>query len=584
MTDAAARSDAPVPNRASGPTRAGVPRREVLRALGLGAAGVGGLSAGAARAGGQTAAEDWTAEAIAHAERAAGVRFTDEERAQFAGDLTEQVAGFRARRSLTLDNPTAPATVFNPLPKRWDGPALRDRVVRTAAAAKPLPSDDASIAFAPVTELARWIESRALTSERLTRIYLDRLRKFGPRLECVVTLTAQRAIASAKRADAEIDSGSYRGPLHGIPWGAKDLLDTAGTPTTWGAAPYRNRKGEADAHVVRALESAGAVLVAKLSLGALAYGDIWYGGTTRNPWDTRQGSSGSSAGSASATAAGLVGFSLGTETYGSIISPCMRCGTTGLRPTFGRVGRSGAMALCWSLDKIGPITRSVEDAALVLGAISGQDADDPSHIERPYEFDANAGVRGLRVGYRERWFAGPNADDRAALDALRDAGADLVDLDAAGIAPPEDWPYGSLLTILFAEAAAAFEDLTLSDRDDELLWQEPQAWPNTFRRTWLVPAIELIQAERLRRRVMEMMHTLHEQVDVLVSPSFAGRLLLITNMTGHPALIVRRGFDGEGRPRGVTLRGQLFAEGRLCNAGLALERAFGVHQRRPPGF
>jgi len=577
---------------ATGPGDVGVPRRDVLRLLGAGAAGMG--LAGPAAAGrlqdaaeAPTSAETWTADAIEHAERAAGVRFTNEERAQFAADLSEQVAGFRVRRAFALSNGTAPATVFDPRagadrlePRAARAPAFR----RSRVAARPLPGDEAAIAFAPVTELSRWIASGALSSERLTRIYLDRLRRYGPKLECVVTITAQRALDSARRADAEIGAGRYRGPLHGIPWGAKDLFDTAGTPTTWGAKPYRNRKGETDAHAVRALEEAGAVLVAKLSLGALAYGDIWYGGKTRNPWDPTQGSSGSSAGSAAATAAGLVGFSLGTETYGSIVSPCMRCGTTGLRPTFGRVGRTGAMALCWSLDKIGPITRSVEDAAMVFGALCGPDPGDPSWRPGPLDFDAGAGVAGVRVGYRDAWFEGADVGDRAALEALAREGAEPVDLDAAGVAPPDGWPYGSLLTILFAEAAAAFEELTLTDRDDELVWQEPQAWPNTFRRTWLVPAIELVQADRFRRRVMEMMRAVYERVDVLVSPSFAGGLLLITNMTGHPALTVPRTFDDDGRPRGVTLWGGLDDEGALCRAGMALERAFGVRGRRPPGF
>jgi Asp-tRNA(Asn)/Glu-tRNA(Gln) amidotransferase A subunit family amidase len=384
-------------------------------------------------------------------------------------------------------------------------------------------------------------------------------------------------MAVARERDIEIAQSRNRGPLHGIPWGAKDLFDTAGLRTTWGAGPFRERVAERDATVVRRLHEAGAILVAKLSLGALAYNDIWFGGRTRNPFNPEQGSSGSSAGSAAATVAGLVGFSLGTETYGSIVSPCMRCGATGLRPTFGRVGRGGAMALCWSLDKIGPICRTVEDCMLVLQAINGGDENDPASIEAPLDFDATRPLSGLQLGYDPRWFdAEPASElDRRSLEVARDAGLKLVEIELP------DWPYDQLLNVLFAEAAAAFEDLTRSGRDEELVWQDPEAWPNSFRQSWFIPAIEVIQADRFRRQVMTMMAGTFQAVDAIISPSYAGSLLLITNFTGHPCLTLRSGFAQPDRPRGITLWGNLFREGILARIGMALEEGLAVWEVRP---
>jgi Asp-tRNA(Asn)/Glu-tRNA(Gln) amidotransferase A subunit family amidase len=329
---------------------------------------------------------------------------------------------------------------------------------------------------------------------------------------------------------------------------------------------------------VQRLDEAGAVLVGKLTLGALAYGDIWFDGRTNNPWNLEQGSRGSSAGPAAAAAAGLVGFALGTETYGSIVSPCMRCGTTGLRPTFGRVARTGAMTLCWSLDKIGAICRTVEDCALVLSAINGADPGDPSSLEVPFEFDAGRPAKGLRVGYHAKWFAGEKVSDaeRRVPDAATRAGLELVEIDLP------DWPYDALLTALRVEAAAAFEELTLGNRDDELKWQEPEAWPNTFRQTRFAPAIEYVQAQRFRRQVMQMMARKRRGVSAILSPSYAGSLLLITNNTGHPSLTLRCGFRDDRTPRGITLWGRLFDEGTLCRIGMALEKELNVWDQRPP--
>ena len=454
---------------------------------------------------------------------------------------------------------------------------VSDRLVRSNGSPGPLPTDDEDIAFAPVTTLSRWIQRRQLTSRRLTQIYLKRLKAIGPKLESVVTLTADRALRQAATADNEIAAGKYRGPLHGIPWGAKDLLDTAGIKTTWGATPYKDRVPDDDAVVVKRLDEAGAVLVAKTTLGALAYGDRWFDGRTNNPWNLEKGSSGSSAGSAAGTAAGLFGFSLGTETLGSIVSPCMRCGATGLRPTFGRVARTGAMALCWSLDKIGAICRTVEDCALVLDAIRGADPGDPSSIDMPYEFDATRSIKGMRVGYSPKWFEGDRVNelDRAALDVARRLGIELVEIDLP------DWPYGSLMTILSVEAAAAFEELTLSNRDDELVWQDARAWPNSFRQTRFTPAIEFVQAQRFRRQVMEMMDEKFADIDAMIGPSYAASLLLITNNTGHPSLTIRCGFNDNGSPHGITLLGRLFDEGTLCSLGMAMEKQLGVWDKRP---
>ncbi|MHC5028998.1 MAG: amidase [Planctomycetota bacterium] len=518
-----------------------------------------------------------TAATLAAAERLAGVAFTPTERAMILEGIGEHLARLEGRQSSPLVEPErSMALAFDP---RLPGMSFDHLDARCSVAANVPPSppdDDTDLAFSPVTHLSAWIRQRRLTCQRLTRVYLDRVERFGPRLECVVTSMAESALERARELDVEMARGHWRGPLHGIPWGAKDLLDTAGVKTTWGAAPYRSRVPDKTAHVVRMLDDAGAVLLAKLSLGALAYNDIWFGGRTRNPFDLEQGSSGSSAGSAAATAAGLAAFTIGTETYGSIVSPCMRCGTTGLRPTFGRVGRSGAMPLCWSLDKIGPIARTVEDCMLVLDAINGFDAGDRASIDLPVDYDGAAGVDGLRVGYRPDWFGeGASEHDRAALEAVKSMNVELVEIEM----PSRPWD--ALLNILLAEAAAVFEVLTRTNRDDELTWQSEAAWPNTFRQAWFIPAIEYIQADRLRLEAMELMDQMMRGVDCVLSPSFAASLLLITNTTGHPCLTLRSGFQENGTPRGVTLWGGLFEEGKLARLGVALEQALDVWHVRP---
>jgi Asp-tRNA(Asn)/Glu-tRNA(Gln) amidotransferase A subunit family amidase len=431
---------------------------------------------------------------------------------------------------------------------------------------------------------------------------LDRLQRFDPKLRCVITLTRDLALAQAQQADREIAAGRYRGPLHGIPWGAKDLLDTAGIPTTYGAEPYRGRVPAQDAVVVKRLHDAGAVLVAKLSLGALALNDIWFGGQTMNPWLLEEGASGSSAGPGAATGAGLVGFSIGSETGGSIVSPSMRCGVTGLRPTYGRVPRTGAMTLCWSLDKLGPMTRGVEDGLLIVQAISGPDPGDVASVASHLDFDATGPVSGLRVGYIPGWMKeSPATDvDRNALETVRRLSMTPVEVSLP------DWPYGSLDLILFAEGAAAFEELTLGGGLAQLKAQVPDAWPNSFRQARFLSAVDFVQADRFRRSVAQEMARIFSQVDLLLVPSLRDDILTITNHTGHPSLTLRAGFVevSEARsdwapepahplpkfspprrvPHGVTLIGRLFDEGTLGRAGLALERALNVANERPPGF
>jgi Asp-tRNA(Asn)/Glu-tRNA(Gln) amidotransferase A subunit family amidase len=543
---------------------------------------------------------------FAEAEKLVQVELNAADRAMGAASWRQTMAALYERRTgprkVALETTLAPYSQWNPaLPGRSSMP-LSNRFVRSNTDPGPLPSRDDDIAYAPVAKLSRWIEQRQLSSERLTQIYLKRIEQFDGKLRCVITLTRDLALEQARQADAEIAAGKYRGPLHGIPWGGKDLLDTAGIATTYGAEPFRNRVPEKDAAVVKRLHDAGAVLIAKLSLGALALNDIWFGGQTVNPWLLEEGASGSSAGPGAATAAGLVGFSIGSETGGSIVSPSMRCGVTGLRPTFGRVPRTGAMTLCWSLDKLGPMTRSVEDAALVLRAISGPDAGDLSSVPSKFDFDANAAIQDLRVGYFPKWMQeNPATDvDRSALGTVKKLGMTTVEVSLP------DWPYDSMQLILFAEGAAAFEDLVLTHAVDQLKAQVPDAWPNLFRQARFLSAVDFVQADRLRRKVAEEMARLFDQVDLLLVPSLRDEMLTITNFTGQPSLTVRAGFVEVSQarsdwapdpknplprfnpprrvPHGVTLIGRLFEEGTLCTAGIALERAFNVMDERPPGF
>ena len=547
-----------------------------------------------------------TPSTFAEAEKLMQVTMTAEERRQAAESWRQSMAPYLERRTgprrVAIAATETPAMLWRPLlPGIAPRPAA-DRFVRSPDDGAPLPDADEAIAMAPVTRLSRWIETRRLTSERLTGIYLARIASLDGRIRSVITVTREHALARARQADAEIAAGKHRGPLHGIPYGVKDLLDTKGIPTTYGAEPFRDRVPAADSAVVRRLDDAGAVLIAKLSLGALALNDIWFGGQTMNPWLLEEGASGSSAGPGAATAAGLVGFSIGSETGGSIVSPAMRCGVTGLRPTFGRVARTGAMTLCWSLDKLGPMTRSVEDAMLVLRAIGGPDEGDPSSVPSRLDFDALAKVAGLRIGYIASWMnESPATDvDRAAMETLRGLKAALV-----AVSLP-DWPYDSLLPVLFAEGAASFENLALDHTLGALRMQVRDAWPNLFRQARFLSAVDFVQADRLRRKVALEMARLFHEVDLLIVPSLRDEQLTITNFTGHPSLTLRAGFVkvAEARsdwapdpdhplprfdpprrvPHGVTLVGRLFDDGLLGSVGVALEREFGVVGETPPGF
>lgn len=546
-----------------------------------------------------------TAATFAEAEKLAQVTMTAAEREMAATSWRTSMAGMLERRTgprkVLLDASVVPATQWHPLLSGTSAGPARDKFIRSKDVF-PLPARDDDIAFAPVTKLSRWIETKVISSERLTHIYLERIQRLDPKLRAVITLTRDYAIVRAKKADAEIAAGQYRGPLHGIPYGVKDLLDTAGIATTYGAEPFRNRVPTVDSAVVARLNQAGAVLIAKLSLGALALNDIWFGGQTMNPWLLEEGASGSSAGPGAATAAGLVAFSIGSETGGSIVSPSMRCGVVGLRPTFGRVPRTGAMTLCWSLDKLGPMTRTVEDAMLVLKVISGPDAGDVSSVPSKLEFDAGASVKGLKIGYVPAWMKeSPATDvDRAALEAAQKLG-----MIPTPIFLP-DWPYESLNVILFAEGAAAFEELVLSGQANQLSIQVPDAWPNLFREARFLSAVDFVQADRMRRKVAVEMARVFSGVDLLLVPSLRDEMLTISNQTGHPSLTVRTGFVevAEARsdwapdplkplpkfsparrvPHGVTLIGRLFDEGTMARVGMALETVSGVASERPPGF
>jgi Asp-tRNA(Asn)/Glu-tRNA(Gln) amidotransferase A subunit family amidase len=538
------------------------------------------------------AGADITVETIASAEDVAGVHFDAAERELMLDGLKQQEQRIEALHKVSLPNSVAPAIVFDPVPPgKKIAPEQRRPAVRSRVQARPVGADKDDLAFRPVTELAELVRLKRVTSVELTQMYLARLKKYDPVLHCVITLTEDRALRQAEAADAEIGRGKYRGPLHGIPWGAKDLLSVRGYKTTWGAGPYKDQTIDTDATVVERLDAAGAILVAKLTLGELAQGDIWFGETTRNPWKVNQGSSGSSAGPASATAAGLVGFAIGSETLGSISSPSTRCGVTGLRPTFGRVPRTGAMALSWTMDKLGPICRSVEDCALVLDAIYGPDGKDNSVIAADYHWNANLSPKQLRVGFVKSAFDLPVTDpndakrtlhgtrkfDDAALDVFRKLGVNLIPIELP------DVPYDAMRIILTAEAGAAFDELTRTDRDKLLVQQGKFDWPNTFRTSRFIPAIDYVNANRLRSVAIQKWDELMNSVDVIVSPTGAANLsqLVATNLTGHPAVILPNGFREDGTPVSLTFLGGLFQEGQLLAVARAYQSATDFHLRHP---
>jgi Asp-tRNA(Asn)/Glu-tRNA(Gln) amidotransferase A subunit family amidase len=518
-------------------------------------------------------------ENIAGAEKIVGLEFTQAERDSMRQDLIDNLKSYLALRAVEIPNSIPPAMEFNPIPVGFKFEKEDGRFVASKARRLERPVNLEDLAFWPVRDLAELIRSKKVSSTELTKMYLERLKKYGPKLECVITLTEERALARAKQADDEISKGKYRGLLHGIPYGAKDLLAVKGYKTTWGAMPYKDQVIDEDAAVIRKLDDAGAVLVAKLTMGALAWGDVWYGGMTRNPWNLEQGSSGSSAGSASATAAGLVAFAIGTETWGSIVSPSTRCGDTGLRPTYGRVSRTGAMALSWSMDKIGPICRTVEDCAIVFDAIRGADGTDQTLIDAPFNYDPKVDFKKLRIGYLKKLFEEDydnKANDAATLAKLRELGCELVPVELP------DYPVDAIAFILSAEAAAAFDDLTRSGRDDLMVRQTRDAWPNVFRASRFIPAVEYLQANRLRYLIIQDMQKL--DVDVWLSPSFGGSNLLLTNLTGHPCVVLPNGFDEKGSPTSITFMGRLFGEAELLAVAKAYQDATDFHLKHPPLF
>ena len=550
-----------------------------------------------------------TKETIASAEEIAGVSFTDEERAMMVSRLNSQKQAIETLHKVSLDNSVAPALVFDPLPPGVVLPAKKKQpAVRARVPVMTRPGSLEELAFLPVSRLSEMVRSRKVKPSELTEMYLGRLKRHDPQLKCVISLTEERARAQARAADEEIARGKYRGPLHGIPWGAKDLLATKGYKTTWGAGPYKEQTIDADAIVVERLDNAGAILIAKLTLGELAQGDNWFGGITRNPWWPEQGSSGSSAGPASATAAGLVGFAIGTETQGSISSPATRCGITGLRPTFGRVPRTGAMALAWSMDKIGPMCRSAEDCALVFDAIQGPDGRDLSVKTYPFNWNATVKPSALRVGYFKASFdqeRPTKAIDDAALATLQRIGATLIAVELPQFA------VGTSL-ILQPEAGAAFETLVLSGKVKEMVQQAPNSWPNTFRVAHFVPAVDYINANRARALLMQQWWELFKSVDVIVATTAGGQLGQ-TNLTGHPAVIVPNGFreapplggggGGGGGPATVprpdttrvlpprpqtpvslTFLGPLFQDENALVLAHAYQQATDFHLKVPPGF
>jgi Asp-tRNA(Asn)/Glu-tRNA(Gln) amidotransferase A subunit family amidase len=534
-----------------------------------------------------------TTATIACAEEIAGLKFSDEQRQQMVDSLKGQETQIEQLHQVKLTNDVQPAVLFDPVPP---GVTLKLPVkrptVRSRVAVRTVPNNLEELAFLPVTELSELVRSRKVTSTQLTEMYLGRIKRYDPALKAVITITEDRARAQAKAADQEIARGEYRGPLHGIPWGAKDLLAVKGYKTTWGAGPYRDQVIDADATVVQRLDAAGAVLVAKLTLGELAQGDIWFGGTTKNPWNLAQGSSGSSAGPASATSAGLVGFSIGTETLGSISSPSTRNGVTGLRPTFGRVPRTGAMALSWTMDKIGPICRSVEDCALVLEAIYGPDHFDRTVKDVPFSWDATLKPTALRVGYVKSAFELPERNDKgqlqhgtkrfddAALDVLRKLGVKLIPVEVPDLA------YNAMRLVLTAEGAAAFDELTRSGRDKELVQQTPRDWANTFRSARFIPAVDYVNANRARTLAMLEWHKLFESLDVIIAPT-NGSQLVATNLTGNPAVILPSGFrdtsetDKTQVPVSITFLGGLYQEAQLLAVAKAWQDATDWHLRHP---
>jgi len=562
-------------------------RRSFIKSLGaITAAGItGGRSTIEALAQQRTQSNHVTQEALHAAEQVIGVELTSDQETMALAGVNRNFSAYEGLRKITIPLDTEPAIAFHPgsrsrqTPRSQETPKHAPKRVRKVEVPHHRSVDD--LAFCTVAQLAELVRTRRVSPVDLTRMYIDRLKRYGPKLNCTITLTEDLALKQAAQAEREIKRGKHRGPLHGIPWGAKDLFATKGIPTTWGAEPFRNQVIDYDATVVNRLHEAGAVLVAKLSMGALAQGPRWFGGVTRNPWqpdEDRQGSSGSSAGPASATSAGLVGFSIGTETLGSIVSPSARCGVVGLRSTYGRISRYGAMALSWTMDKIGPICRGVEDCALVLKAVYGVDGHDTTVENIPFNWNPHHPIASMRIAYLKNEFEQGNDERKkmyaAALDALRGAGAKLEPLELP------QFNTQNLRIILSAEAAAAFDDITRSGAVNQLAGQDAGDWPNVFRTSRFVPAVEYLRAQRARALLMDEMDKLMSRWDVFVSPAPNSASLVITNLTGHPAVCVPCGMQGE-LPQSIMFTSGLYDEESALRAAFEFERVTRWHGMHP---
>lgn len=520
-----------------------------------------------------------TVDILRSAQQMIGLKFTDAQLDSATASVTEFRSSYNRIRQQPLTNDVAPALQFNPIPVGFAFEQKREKFEVERRKGIALPQNREELAFYTVPQLAELIRTKKISSEELTKFFLDRLKQHGPTLQCVTSLTEELALEQARRADQEIKAGKYKGMLHGIPYGVKDLLATKGYKTTWGSVPYKDQQIELDATVVERLEKAGAVLVAKLTLGELAMGDVWYGGKTRSPWDTTKGSSGSSAGSAAAVAAGLLPFAIGTETLGSIVSPSTACGTTGLRPTYGRVSRHGAMALSWSMDKIGPIARSAEDCAIVFNAIYGPDGKDLTVFDAPFNYNKNINPKKLRVGYLHKDFERDypfKENDKATLEALRKAGIDLVPIELPNL------PARDLTMTISVEGAAAFDELTRSGRDSLMVQQHKNAWPNIFRAGRFVTAVEYLQAQRVRTLIIQQMHEKLKGIDVYISPSFAGSNLVMTNLSGHPCVVLPNGFQKNGMPTTITFMGQLYGEAQVLAFAKFYQDLTSFDEQHPP--
>ena len=520
-----------------------------------------------------------TVEIVKQAEKIMGLEFTSAEADSMLIELTDTRKNFEDIRKVELKNEVSPALLFNPLPVGFEFEKGQSSFKASDLKSVKMPSDKNDLAFYNVRQLAELIHTKKISSVELTKFYLERLKKYDPQLKCVVTLTEDLALKQAARADAEIASGKYRGLLHGIPYGAKDLLAKKGYKTTWGSVPYKDQMLDYDAVVVERLEKAGAILCAKLTLGELAWGDVWFGGTTKNPWNLTRGSSGSSAGSASSVSAGLLPFAIGSETLGSIVSPSSECGDTGLRPTFGRVPRTGAMALSWSMDKLGPICRTVEDCAIVFNAIYGKDGKDLTVMDAPFQFDGTKkDLKGIKIGYLKSDFEGKYGNKKAdslTLVIMKKLGATLIPMELPNL------PSNDISFLLTVEGAAAFDDLTRSGKDDLMVRQIKNAWPNAFRAARFVPAVEYIQANRHRSLLIQDFHKKLGGIDVYLSPALSGKNLTMTNLTGHPCVVLPNGFRPEGRPTSITFMGKLFGEGKLLQVAKIYQDATDFHLKHP---